>query len=56
MIMNPSSNWEYRQLILPSSRDNVEESLNAMGKDGWEVVAVYPKPDANVFVFKKPTD
>jgi hypothetical protein len=48
--------WEYRLLTYETSRNqkNVEEGLNTYGYDGWELIIVYPQPDSNVFVFKKP--
>lgn len=34
-------NWEYKQLNVPAG-DGMDEALNALGEDGWELVAWYP--------------
>jgi isocitrate lyase len=53
--MSPSFNWEYRLLHLTTSHEikNVEDALNDMGRQGWELITAYPHFDANIFVFKK---
>ena len=48
--------WEYH--LFPTGLDreehSIQETLNGLGKDGWDLVAVY---DAGfrVFVLKRPT-
>ena len=41
--MSPSSNWEYRLLHLTTSHEikNVEDALNDMGRQGWELITAY---------------
>ncbi len=53
--MTGSSVWQYALHFVASERDlhSVSEALNAHGRDGWEVVAVYPKDAGTVFVMKK---
>jgi hypothetical protein len=49
--------WEYQLISLANDRDHlqVEEAFNAVGNDGWEMIAVYPGAAAqNVFIFKRP--
>ena len=49
--------WEYR--LFPTGLDreehvHSEEALNSLGKDGWDLVAVY-EAGLRVFVLKRPT-
>jgi hypothetical protein len=48
--------WEYR--LFPTGLDReehvIEEALNSLGKDGWDLVAVY-EAGFRVFVLKRPT-
>jgi hypothetical protein len=44
-------------ITLANDRDllQVQEALNAVGNDGWEMIAVYPSAAAyNIFIFKRP--
>lgn len=50
--------WQYQLITLASDRDalQVQDTLNAVGNDGWELVAIYPSSAAyNIFVFQKRT-
>jgi len=46
--------WEYR--VVSSKTDEQplgEDALNALGKDGWELVGVVPLSSAVQFYFKR---
>ena len=48
--------WEYK-VISQTTADNphvVEEALNALGKDGWELVATVPLSNVVQFYLKRP--
>jgi Domain of unknown function (DUF4177) len=46
--------WEYRIVIKRDDEPIVsEDELNALGKDGWELVGVVPVHAAVQFVFKR---
>ena len=49
------SKWKYRLLPLAANRDDqaVQEALNELGKQGWELIAVYETPSSRVFIFKQ---
>ena len=55
--MSAKDTWEYDLMPLASNRpySEVQQTLNATGNNGWELIAVYPTPEHNVFVFKKRT-
>jgi hypothetical protein len=42
----PARRWEYRQFIVAHSElpSDLAGRLNAMGVEGWELVAVHPRP------------
>jgi hypothetical protein len=47
--------WEYKVLRLPCDRANLEEELNTLGNDGWELcssgtVATNFQPDTRVLL------
>lgn len=44
--------WEYKILNVGNSNIN-EESLNELGKEGWELVSISFSKYANVFFFKR---
>ena len=47
--------WEYR--LFPAALDRedpvIQETLNNLGKDGWDLVAIY-EAGFRVFVLKRP--
>lgn len=47
--------WEYRHLRRDAGAGTPigEEELNALGAEGWELVAVTPTPDGVDFYFKR---
>lgn len=42
--------WEYLTIWLNSINNNIELSLNELGKVGWELVTIY---NDNTFIFKR---
>lgn len=49
--------WEYHVLFLAAAREigQVEDALNQLGRDGWELVTVDDAGEnAKVFFFKRP--
>lgn len=46
--------WEYKRLTRPTDAPEVDEAdLNALGRDGWELVGVVPGPTSTHFYFKR---
>jgi hypothetical protein len=58
--MNSISKWEYTLVPLATDRDdeNVQDALNGVGEQGWELTAVYEREEVprRVFVFKRPAE
>lgn len=46
--------WEYKRLTRPTDTPEVDEAdLNALGREGWELVGVVPGPTSTHFYFKR---
>ncbi len=49
--------WDYHLISFANERDmmSVQDALQTLGGDGWELVAVYPHATAghHVFILKK---
>ncbi len=47
--------WEYKQLVrnLAKEKAPTEEELNALGRQGWELVGVMNQAKAAYFYFKR---
>jgi hypothetical protein len=60
-VVRPSVKWEYKVIHANRSRDldKLEEVLNKLGDDGWELVAIEaghipPPVTPGRYVFKRP--
>jgi hypothetical protein len=47
--------WDYKQLARNLAEEKVpaEDELNALGADGWELVAIFNDPPFVYFYFKR---
>lgn len=47
--------WEYKQLTrnLEKAQGPIEDALNTLGKDGWELAGILPNPPMVHFYFKR---
>jgi hypothetical protein len=50
------SGWEYKRLSRDLAQEGlpIEEEMNALGGDGWELVGVVSHPNGVHFYFKRP--
>ncbi len=50
--------WEYKELVLAAddAQQPSELELNAVGRKGWELVAVMPRADHVHYFFKRPLE
>ena len=49
-----ASTWEYHHVERPQGQSLTVEELNALGKEGWELVGISTGADGSHFYFKRP--
>jgi hypothetical protein len=46
--------WEYHRLRVPDRQPQTGSQLNSLGREGWELVAIYQYQGNIDYVFKRP--
>ena len=49
-----TATWEYHRVQRSQGQSLTVEELNALGKEGWELVGISTGPDESHFYFKRP--